>query len=161
MTSPIEETPLPGVGVRYSFVASSGARVSILHHHSGRHQLFIGDPEDPDTSRLVLEFGDEDSHVLAELMGASRVVREIDHLRQAVAGLAIEWLQIPSGARAAGRTIGDLQIRSSTGVTVVAGLRGGEALPVPGPDFVIEAGDTLIVMGRPEDIRGADSLLRG
>jgi TrkA domain protein len=161
MASEVEETPLPGVGVRYSFVASSAARISVLHHHSGRHQLFVGDPADPDTSQLVLEFDDEDSRVLAELLGASRVVREIDRLRQSVAGLSIEWLRIPEGKRAAGRTIGELEIRSSTGVTVVAALRGGEALPVPGPDFRIEQGDTLVVMGRPEAIRRADALLHG
>jgi TrkA domain protein len=159
MAGEVEETPLPGVGVRYTFVTSSDARVSVLHHHSGRHQVFVGDPDDPDASRLVLELDDEDSRVLAELLGASRVVREIDRLRQSVAGLSIEWLQIPTRAGVAGRTIGELEIRSSTGVTVVAALRGGEALPVPGPDFLIEPGDTLVVMGRPEAIRRADALL--
>jgi TrkA domain protein len=159
MASEVEETPLPGVGVRYSFVASNDARVSVLHHHSGRHQVFVGDPDDPDASQLVLELDDEDSRVLAELLGASRVVREIDRLRQSVAGLSIEWLRIPEGTRAAGRTIGDLGVRSSTGVTVIAALRGGQALPVPGPDFLIEHGDTLVVMGRPDAIRRADALL--
>ncbi len=161
MTSEIEETPLPGVGVRYSFVASTNAHVSVLHHRSGRHELFVGDPDDPDASQLVLEFNDEDSRVLAELLGASKVIREIDRLQQSVAGLSIEWLRVPKGAAAVGRSIGDLEIRSSTGVTVVAALRGGEALPVPGPDFLIERGDTLVVMGRPEAIRRADTLLRG
>ncbi len=161
MASEVEETPLPGVGVRYSFVASSGARVSVLHHRSGRHQMFVGDPGDPDAFRLAVELDDDDSRVLAELLGASRVVREIDRLQQSVAGLSIEWLRIPPDTRAAGRTIGDLEIRSSTGVTVVAALRGGEALPVPGPDFRIESGDTLVVMGRPDAIRRADALLRG
>lgn len=161
MAGEVEETPLPGVGVRYSFMTSSGARVSVLHHHSGRHQLFVGDPHDPDASRQVLELDEDDSHVLAELLGASRVVREIDRLQQSVAGLSIEWLRIPEGTRAAGRTIGELEIRSSTGVTVVAAMRAGEALPVPGPDFTIEAGDTLVVMGQAEAIRRADALLRG
>ncbi|MDP8930059.1 MAG: TrkA C-terminal domain-containing protein [Actinomycetota bacterium] len=32
---------------------------------------------------------------------------------------------------------------------------------MPGPDFRIESGDTLVVMGRPDAIRRADSLLRG
>lgn len=161
MASEVEETPLPGVGVRYSFLTASGARLSILHHHSGRHQLFVGDPEDPDASRLVVELDDDDSHLLAELLGTSRVVREIDRLQQSVAGLSIEWLRIPDGTRAAGQTIGDLEIRSSTGVTVVAALRGGQALPVPGPEFRIDPGDTLVVMGRPDAIRRADALLRG
>jgi TrkA domain protein len=161
MTSEIEETPLPGVGVRYSFTASSDAHVSILHHHSGRHQLFVGDPDDPDASQLVLEFDDDDSRVLAELLGASKVIREIDRLQQSVAGLSIEWLRISERTSAVGRSIGDLEIRSTTGVTVVAALRQGEALPVPGPEFLIERGDTLVVMGRPEAIRRADALLRG
>lgn len=161
MTSEIEETQLPGVGVRYSFSTSSATHVSVLHHHSGRHELFVGDPDDPDASQLVLEFNDEDSRVLAEMLGASKVIREIDRLQQSVAGLSIEWLRVPAGAAAVGRGIGELEIRSSTGVTVVAALRRGEALPVPGPEFVIERGDTLVVMGRPEAIRRADALLRG
>lgn len=161
MAGDVEETPLPGVGVRYTFRTSSGVRVSVLHHRSGRHQLFVGDPDDPDASRLALEFDDDDSRVLAELLGASRIVREIDRLRQSVAGLSIEWLPIPQDTPAAGRTIGELEIRSSTGVTVVAAVRSGDALPVPGPDFHIEAGDTLVLVGRPDAIRRADGLLRG
>lgn len=133
----------------------------MLRHRSGRHQLFVGDPHDPDASRLVLECDEDDSRILAELLGASRVIQEIDRLQQSVAGLSIEWLQIPDGTAAAGRTIGDLEVRSSTGVTVVAAMRGGQALPVPGPDFVVEAGDTLVVMGQADAIRRADDLLRG
>lgn len=161
MTREVEETALPGMGVRYTFVGSTGARVSVLHQRSGRHKLFIGDPVDPDASRLVLELDDEDSRTLAELLGASRVVQEIDRLQQSVSGLAIEWLSIPQDSPAAGRTIGELEIRSSTGVTVVATMRGGEARPVPGPEFLVESGDTIVVMGRPEAIRRADALLRG
>ncbi|MGI8873828.1 MAG: cation:proton antiporter regulatory subunit [Egibacteraceae bacterium] len=161
MAGEVEETPLPGVGIRYSFTASSGVRVSVLHHHSGRHQLFVSDVDDPDAAHQVLAFDDDDSHVLAELLGAARVTREIDRLQQSVAGLSIEWLGIPDGSPAAQRSIGDLQIRSSTGVTVIAAMREGEALPVPGPDFSLQAGDTLVVMGRPEAIRSADALLRG
>ena len=86
----------------------------MLHHHSGRHQLFVGDPDDPDASQLILEFNDEDSRVLSELLGASKVVREIDRLQQSVAGLSIEWLRIPERTTVVGRSIGELEIRSST-----------------------------------------------
>lgn len=91
MTGEVEETPLPGVGVRFTFRTANGARVSVLHHHSGRHDVFVGDPTDPDASRQVLELTDEDARVLTELLGTSRVVREIDRLQQSVAGLSIEW----------------------------------------------------------------------
>lgn len=156
----IEETKLPGVGVRYSFTTAAGQRLSVLHHHSGRHQVFLGEVADPDASRLLFELTDGDSRVLSELLGASRVVREIDRLQQSIVGLAIEWLAVPADSAVAGRTIGELELRSTTGVTVVAALREGQALPVPGPDFRIEPGDTLVVIGRPDDMTRASDLLR-
>lgn len=160
MATDIEETPLPGVGIRYSFTTEAGDRVSVLHHHSGRHDVFLGDREDPDAARQVLQLTDEDSRTLAELLGTSRVVRQIDELQQTVAGLTIEWASIRPGSPAAGRTIGDLEIRSSTGVTVVAAARGGRTLPVPGPEFRLEAEDTLVIMGRGEDMPRVYDLLR-
>lgn len=155
----IEETPLPGVGLRYAFSTGGGERLSVVHHHSGRVQVYLSDADDPDAARCVLDLDDDDSRVLAELLGASRVVREIDRLQQSVSGLSIEWLDVPEDAPVAGQTIGDLEIRSTTGVTVVAALRGGETLAVPGPDFTLRGGDTIVVVGRPDDIRRIDGLL--
>lgn len=160
MATHIEETPLPGVGIRYSFVTDSGDRVSVLHHHSGRHDVFLGDRDDPDAARQVLQLTDDDSGTLAELLGTSRVVRQIDELQQTVAGLTIEWAEIAPDSPAAGRTIGELEIRSSTGVTVVAAARQGRTLPVPGPEFRLEAGDTMVIIGRPEDMQRVYDLLR-
>ncbi len=156
----VEETQLPGVGVRYAFELGSGERLSVVHHHSGRIHLYVSEPSDPDAAQRLLDLDEPDARALAELLGTSRVVREIDRLQQSVAGLSIEWLKIPGDTPVAGRTIGDLEIRSSTGVTVVAALREGATLPVPGPDFRLEAGDTLVVVGRPDDIGRIDDLLR-
>lgn len=155
----IEETPLPGVGVRYAYGTGGGERVSVVHHHSGRVQVYISEPDDPDASRLLLDLDEDDSRVLAELLGASKVVREIDRLQQSVSGLSIEWLDVPAESSVAGRSIGELEIRSTTGVTVVAALRGGQTLAVPGPDFHIQGGDTIVVVGRPAEIRRIDDLL--
>ena len=156
----IEETQLPGVGVRYAFTLAGGDRLSVVHHHSGRIQLYLADADDPEAARQLLDLEEEGARVLGELLGTSRVVREIDRLQQSVAGLSIEWLQVPDDSPVAGRTIGELEIRSTTGVTVVAILRAGGALPVPGPDLALEAGDTVVVVGRPADIRRIDGLLR-
>lgn len=155
----IEETPLPGVGLRYAFGTGGGERLSVVHHHSGRVQVYVSEHDDPDAARLLLDLDDEDSRVLAELLGASKVVREIDRLQQSVSGLSIEWLDVPADSAIAGRSIGELEIRSTTGVTVVAALRGGQTLAVPGPGFALEGGDTLVVVGRPDDIRRIDGLL--
>lgn len=155
----IEETPLPGVGLRYAFGTGGGQRVSVVHHHSGRVQVYVSEHDDPDAAHVVLDLDDDDSRVLAELLGASRVVREIDRLQQSVSGLSIEWLDVPHDTAVSGQSIGDLEIRSTTGVTVVAALRAGQTLAVPGPDFALQGGDTIVVVGRPDDIRRIDELL--
>lgn len=161
MAREIEETTLPGVGVRYTFEAGSGRRVSMLLHHSGHREVFISDPDDPDRSEEVLDLDEHDARVLAELLGGTRVVHGVHELQQDVEGVAIDWLPVKAASEADGRTIGQLDVRNTTGVNIVAVLRAGDAVPAPGPDFELAAGDTLVVVGAPEDCRRAQDLLRG
>lgn len=155
----VTETKLPGLGIRYEFVTSRGSRLGVVHHRTGRKELLIYDPEDPETCRDVVALDEDDGHTLAELLGGSRVAEELDRL-QAVEGLAIDWLPIPEGTPYAGRTLGDTEARSRTGVSVVAVIRGEQAVPAPGPDFGLRAGDTLLVVGTARGIEELAVLLR-
>lgn len=155
----IEETPLPGVGIRLDFTAEDGNRIGVVHHRSGRKNLFVCPPNDPDTAMVSLNLSDDDSHALAEALGGSTVIANLSDLQQRVEGLAIDWLSVDAGTPYAGRTIGDARIRTRTGVSVVAVIRGNEPHPAPGPDFHIEASDTLVVVGTPEGIKTVDDIL--
>ncbi len=157
----IEETALPGVGVRYSFVSSKGQRLSVLHHRSGRRELFVEVAGDPDAARLVLDLDERDSRILGELLGESRVVPDFERLQQTVGGMTLDWLTVEPASPAAGRTIGELAVRSSTGATVVSVLRGEEQIPNPAPDVRLEAGDIAVVIGVPESCRRARDVFRG
>jgi TrkA domain protein len=72
----VTEVKLPGVGIRYEFLTGAGDRVEVLAHRSGRRDIFVGDREDPDAFRAVLELSDDESQTLAELLGGSRITRE-------------------------------------------------------------------------------------
>ena len=72
---------------------------------------------------------------------------------------AIDWLAIRPGSPFADRTIADTQARSRTGVSVVAVLRDGGAIPAPAPDVRLQAGDTLVVVGTPQGVTALSSLL--
>lgn len=157
----IEETRLPGVGVRYAFTTDDGRRVSVLHHRTGHRELFVSPPDDPDRAEPVLDLDGDEARTLAELMGGSRVVTELDRLQQVVPGLALDWLEVEAGSPAAGRSIGQLEVRRTTGVTIVTVLRGSEHVPTPMPDFVFEPGDTAVVVGPTDAIRRVRDLLRG
>jgi len=155
----IEETHLPGLGVRYEFRTSRGTRLGIVHHRTGRRELVVYHQDDPDTSRDVIALDPDDSATLAEMLGTSRVAEHLDRLQQ-VEGLAIDWLPLSGISPYAGRTIGDTQARSRTGTSIVAVIRGDKAVPAPGPDFQLEAGDTLLVVGTARGIEELSVILR-
>ena len=64
-------------------------------------------------------------------LGVSQVAKELAELEQDVEGLAVDRLPLAGGSPFAGRTIGDTGARTRTGVSIVAVLRDGSALPPP------------------------------
>ncbi len=155
----IEETALPGVGVRYEFNTEDGRRVGVVHHRIGRRELFVCRSDDPDMVVVNVKLSDGDSHALVEALGGSTVIENLTHLQQQVEGLAIDWLPVEERSPYADATIGDARIRTRTGVSVVAVIRREEAIPAPGPDFQLEPGDTLVVVGTPEGVQEVQELL--
>ncbi len=43
----VEQTPLPGVGVRYDFTTGEGRRLGVVHHQDGRKDFYVGSGDDP------------------------------------------------------------------------------------------------------------------
>jgi TrkA domain protein len=157
----INETPLPGVGLRYDFTTRSGRHVGVVSHRSGRRDLLVYDRGDPDTCAEVVQLNEEEADTLAEILGAARIAGRLAELQQRVEGLAIDWLEIPSGSPYAGRPLGDTQARSRTGTSIVAVLRGDQAIPAPDPTTPLQAGDTAVVVGTPAGIAALTRLLGG
>ena len=156
----VTETALPGVGIRFEFTTDDGSRLGLVHHRTGRRELVVYRSDDPDTVQMRINMDSREARTLGELLGVSKVAEDIEHMTTSVEGLAIDWLPIVEGTTYAGRTIGDTQARTRTGVSVVAVVRGDQATPAPGPDFGIEAGDTLVVVGTPRGIEALAVILR-
>ncbi|HEU4320536.1 MAG TPA: cation:proton antiporter regulatory subunit [Acidimicrobiia bacterium] len=155
----IQETSLPGVGVRHDFTTEEGSRIGVIHHRTGRRELFVCTTDDPDAVAMSLSLSDDDSHALSKALGETTVVENLTHLQQQIEGLAIDWLAVDPESPYSGRTIGDARIRTRTGVSVVAVIRGVEPFPAPGPEFLIEPSDTLVVVGTPEGINQVSDIL--
>lgn len=155
-----EETRLPGVGVRHDFMTRDGRRIGVITHHSGRKDLLVYSAEDPDACSEVVHLDVLESAGLTELLGASRVQASLSELRQQVEGLAIDWVHIADGWWTAARTITDTELRHRTGTSIVAIITDGDTIPSPGPDRVLAVDDTLVVVGTPEGIAAAITLLQ-
>jgi TrkA domain protein len=155
----IQETALPGLGLRHDFTTRSGRQLGVVTHRSGRRDLLIYDRADPDACQEVVQLTDEEADALAELLGAARIVEHLADLQQQVEGLAIDWLPIRPGSPFAGRTIADTQARSRTGVSIVAVLRDSKATPAPTPHFRLEPDDTLVVVGTTGGVKALAGIL--
>ncbi len=156
----VSETPLPGLGVRYEFETRGGARVGVVHRSGGRQDLVLYDHEDPDSASAIVSLDAGDSRTLAELLGISHVIEDLTRIQQRIEGLAIDWLPLPDRGPFSGRTIGDTQSRTRTGVSIVAVMRGDDPIPAPGPSQPLADGDTLVVVGTPRGIAQLTELLR-
>ncbi len=77
---------------------------------------------------------------------------------------SVDWpvsfleLRIRPDASAAGQTIRELPL-SASGISVLAVSRGGRIFYEPKPDFRIFPADRLLLMGNPEGLKEAESML--
>ncbi|MDQ3926649.1 MAG: cation:proton antiporter [Actinomycetota bacterium] len=74
----------------------------------------------------------------------------LSRLRRTSQMIGTEWIRLPENSTVVGKTLGDLRIRSETGVSVVAVIREEDLLPNPGPELIFEAGDVVGALGTPD-----------
>ncbi len=155
----IHETKLPGVGTLHDFECQSGDRVGVISHHGDRREIVIYDRNDPDRASDSAALTADEARVFSDLLGGTTVTERLDDLRQEIDGLAIDWLPISPHSPYAGKSIGETELRSRTGVSIVALVRGNTPLPAPGPEQMLRADDTAVVVGTVAGIDAAAKLL--
>ncbi len=156
----VEETRLPGIGLRHDLVTASGRRIGVVSQSTGARHVVLYDEVDPDAAAATVELTAEEADAVAELLGAPRITERLSRLREQVSGLATEGVPILPGSPYVGATLGDTALRTRTGASVVAVLRAGEAIASPRPDFRFQAGDRLIVVGTADGVARVRDLLR-
>jgi voltage-gated potassium channel len=100
-------------------------------------------------------------HRLAQALLRPHVVQFLDFTTQSIGlDVAMEQVRVHQNSDIVDKTIQEMQIRRATGVIVMAVRKeNGEMLFNPPPETPIHAGDYLIVMGRPDNLRSLETLL--
>jgi TrkA domain protein len=143
----VEQTALPGIGLRHEFTTQAGRRIGVISHRTGRRDLVIYSKEDPDRACEVVKLNDEEADALVELLGAPRIVQRLNRAHEEVEGLVSLQLPIPTSSPYVNRPMGDARVRTRTSASIVAIVRNGQVYASPGPDFVLKAGDVVVVVG--------------
>ena len=154
----INETLLPGVGVCFDFVSKAGPRVGVVTRSSGRRELVIYDQDDPDAVANSIDLSTTEALTLAGFLSDISITEIQGGLAGLIEGIAVDWVTVPSDFEA--RSIGDAAVRGRTRASIVAVVTDGEVDSAPGPERLIEPGDTLVVVGTPESLEAVVELLK-
>lgn len=164
----VRETQVPGVGDRFVVEfdeEESGAggedgppRLTVPVHNDGRREVFWRPDADADAEELFA-VDERDARGLGEILDGSYSEPIGSEVADALENAVVEWVEVPGGSALAGRTVGDAEVRTGTGATVIAVQRGRRTFPTPGSDFRVEAGDVLLVAGPARARRAFESLV--
>lgn len=153
----VEETLLPGVGVRYELRTRSGRSLGIVVRRGGAADLAVYESGDPDRATDLLRLDPDEVEAVADVLGATRLTQRFADLSREVPGLGSARVVVEPGSPFDGRTLGDTRARTRTGCSVVAVVHGAEVVPAPDPARRLHAGDALVAIGAEE---GLDRLAR-
>lgn len=156
----VEVTPLPGIGVRKDFALRSGQRVGVINHRDGAIELIISRTDDPDACVASIPLTVDESATLGNLLGAPQLVAQLTEEHKDLPGIQTKQLPIFEGSPYDGRTLGDTELRTRTGVSVVAVMRAGQLHPSPDPGFTFTEGDLLVAVGTSEGLGAAKKVLK-
>jgi monovalent cation:H+ antiporter-2, CPA2 family len=93
--------------------------------------------------------------------GADKDHHSLEVVQEMLPGMGtIVPFQVGAGSAAVGRSLGELNLRGLTGVSVVALSRGRERIVFPKGDEVLKEGDVLALTGSHDAIAAAHRLLR-
>ena len=157
----MEQTQLPGIGVRHDLVTAAGRTIGVVSHRNGRRDLVVYDVDDPDSRLASIPLTDDEAAALADVLGASLMLGQLAGLRQQAAGLLTEQFALPAGSPFVGRMLGDTRARTRTSASIVAVLRDAEVVASPGPSFVFAANDVVVAVGTRNGLAGVSAILAG
>ncbi|APT50374.1 MULTISPECIES: cation:proton antiporter regulatory subunit [Bacillus] len=151
----VRETELPGIGHKAEMITRNNEKLAIITHDDGRREMyhFQEDDHEETISRILLN--DEEARQIAAILGGMVYKpKALETVEVAIDELVIEWFKIEKNAPAVQRSIGDLNVRQNYQVTVIAIVRKShEKILNPGPDTIIEEGDTLVISGERKELK--------
>lgn len=156
----IEEVPLPGIGVRRDLKLTTGRRIGVVTHRDGQTDLILSRLDDPDTCAASIPLSAEEASALGSLLGSAQLVAQLSAEQENVSGISTHQILIRKGSRFAGRTLGETQMRTLTGTSIVALLREDEVIGSPRPDEVLHTGDLVVIVGTDDGLAEAATILQ-
>jgi TrkA domain protein len=157
----VYESDLPGVGKKFEIELDEEKTLIIVIHNTGKREVFrrVGDED----STKLFEISDQMARQVGSILeGAYFQPIATDTTETMLdADSLLEWVKVVDSADIIGKSLAELDFRNATGASIVAIQRDDDTESNPGPETVIEADDTLIVLGTREACKRVETLSSG
>jgi TrkA domain protein len=145
----LQETRMPGIGVKYTLRLHDGGRIAVILHNDGTREVYWFRHGHDDEPRAVINLDDDEARQLgAVLGGAYERPKIVEDLEMALGELQIEWVPVPETSPWIGKTLAEAAFSARTGVTIIAILREPEPVTGAQPQDVVQRGDTLVTVAK-------------
>ncbi|MDE5415636.1 cation:proton antiporter regulatory subunit [Alkalihalobacterium chitinilyticum] len=158
----VKMADLPGIGKKMSFITAEGNMIVLVIHHSGKREMyFFIDPDDDEADFSINLTAGETRELGAQLLGAVFQPVDSDTMKLFKSQIVMEWIKVKEGSIFAGKTIAQNEIRKRTGVSIVGIFRNDDVIASPEPHQMLEVGDTLMAIGKNEQIKEFERISAG
>lgn len=158
----IKMADLRGIGKKLSLTTADDNKIVLVIHHSGKRELYFFEDADSDEADFSINLtANETREIGAQLLGATYQPVDIDKMKIFKKQLVMEWVELKSKSPIANKSISESKIRTKTGASIVAIVRGDDVIVSPEVDEVLLPGDTLMAAGKSEQITSFESLCTG
>src|SRR5688572_14980585 len=107
----------------------SGRRIGVISYRDGRSELVVYRSDDPDAAASSIPLSSGEAATLASLLGAPHLVEALSGQHRELTPIQTHQLAVVPGSRFDGATLGDTEMRSRTGTSIIAVVRGGVVHP--------------------------------
>ena len=151
----IRESELPGVGKKIEVFTKNKDKMVIIIHDNGRRDLYYFEQDNYEDYVANAVFDDTEARQIAAIIGGMTYKpKALENIEIVFDELVIEWFKVEQGAKAANQSIGQLNVRQSFDVNIIAIVKKNhQIIHTPGPENIIEEGDTLIVSGERTQVK--------
>ncbi|QSW99142.1 cation:proton antiporter regulatory subunit [Haloterrigena alkaliphila] len=156
----IYESDLPGVGKKFEVELEDDTRLVIVTHNTGKREVFLKSDPDADGDKLF-DLSDRLARTVGTILeGAYFQPVQADAVETMLTDdTYLEWYNVTETAEIVGQSLREADIRSRTGVSIIAIQRGDDLISPPTPETILEVDDTLVVVGEREECADFETLL--
>lgn len=159
----IRESDLPNIGRKFEVEVREGNKLVIVVHDDGRRELYHFYHNQPEDSVSVITLDDAEARYVAAIVGGlAYKPKALETVDVAVGDQIIEWYKIEKGSVCINRSIGEMQVRTKTGASIIAVLEKEQKRNInPGADYIFSAETTIVVIGDRKQLRELKNYLFG